>query len=145
MRVRGPPGATDGKSLACFPGPRRFHTRIQSQKVVWNAISSITLVIWAISREACSIRPIASMALRTTAPDWIALSFASPTMVVASLGPLGRGPHDGGDLIESGRRFFKGCACCSVRFDKSLAALLSSDAPSFMCAGWHLRTLPMVD
>ncbi|MND67185.1 hypothetical protein D3C80_585920 [compost metagenome] len=99
----------DGKALACFPGPRRFHTRIQSQKVglerdLVDYIGNLGDLTRGLLDSSHRFNGIAN--------DRAGLDRAFLRLADHGgrfIGPLGRGPHDGGDLIESGRRFFKGC------------------------------------
>ncbi|MNL44494.1 hypothetical protein D3C87_1670750 [compost metagenome] len=87
----------------------------------------MTLVIWPISLEACSIRPMASTALRTTAADSAALSLASLTITVASCArsvELLTATVISSSAADVSSR---AAACCSVRFDRSSAAERSSD------------------
>ena len=69
--------ATTAKPRPASPARAASTPAFRARRLVWKAISSITLMISPISREICSIRPIAATASRTIAANSVALAVVS--------------------------------------------------------------------
>jgi hypothetical protein len=77
--------------------------------LVWNAISSITPMIWLICLDEPSIARMASIASATTAP-LLSASVRAAHRVGDFLGAVGGAADVGGDLIECSGGFFQACS-----------------------------------
>ncbi|MGZ2451953.1 hypothetical protein ACVIRO_004707 [Rhizobium ruizarguesonis] len=116
--------ATTAKPLPVSPARAASTPAFNARRLVWKAISSMTLMMLVISREDCSIWPIAATALLTTTPDC-----SAPCLVMAT-----RRPASSARRLESltvvvisssaAAVSSTEAACCSVRLEKE-----SADAP----------------
>src|SRR5450830_1770739 len=122
-------GGHDGKAASLFPGPRRFHCRIQARMLVWKAMPSMTLMMSAILLDALSIASMVRITSPITSPPRTALSEALTAICLAwrALSEFCRTVAVSSSMAEAVSSSEP--ACCSVRADRSrLPAAISLEA-----------------
>ncbi|MNS96453.1 hypothetical protein D3C72_1307530 [compost metagenome] len=124
--------ATTAKPLPASPARAASTPAFSARRFVWKAISSMTLMIWLISREACSMRSMAETASRTTLADSSVFCLVSATMALASCARSVELRTTAVISSSAAEVSSSAAACCSVRFDRSSAAERSSLALPLM-------------
>ncbi len=124
--------ATTAKPRPASPARAASTPAFSARRLVWKAISSITLMIWLISLADCSMRPMAPTASRTTWPERSASPLATDTTDWAWLAPSAVRRTVAVIWSSAAAVSSRLAACCSVRRDRSSAACEISPAPERM-------------
>ena len=121
--------ATTAKPLPASPARAASTPAFSASRLVWKAISSIIPMMLPIFREDSSMASIAETASRTTAPDFSAEALVRETSAPASSARLADSLTDAVTSSTAAAVSSTEAACCSVRRDRSSAAVrISSDA-----------------
>ncbi len=99
--------ATTAKPRPASPARAASTPAFNASRLVWNAMSSITPMIWPICRADVSIRSSPCTALSTTVPESAASDLACRATPCACPAPLRRPRHPGCDLAQRRRRFLQ--------------------------------------
>ena len=99
--------ATTAKPRPASPARAASTPALSASRLVWNAISSMTPMIWPICFDDLSIRSSPPIASRTTSPLFSASTLALATTVARVLGAFGRPLDRRGDLLERRGGFFQ--------------------------------------
>ncbi len=99
--------ATTAKPLPASPARAASTPALRASRLVWNAISSITPMIWPICSEDSAIASIASTACLTTTAPFLASSSAFATTSAACFAPSADFFTRLGDFFERRRGFLQ--------------------------------------
>ena len=125
--------ATTAKPRPASPARAASTPAFKARRLVWNAISSITPMIWPIWPTTSRSRPSPRPRWRTTSPLFLASPRASDTTMRACLAPsvvfLTVAVISSSAAAVSSRL----AACCSVRRDRSSEAVGSPGRPRRPC------------